>query len=153
MSHETKTGRDGGGWDALEGKALAGYVAYFECFNAGRFYEAHDALETVWLPVRHQRDGAFYKGLIQLAGAFVHVQKRRYGPALALLRRARFHLAPYPALHHGVSVPSVIGLIEQWLERLEGAPPMGGDWVTGCEPRLVCGLSGVGKGKGHLPGS
>jgi predicted metal-dependent hydrolase len=116
-----------------------GYRAYFDCFNSGRFYEAHDVLEVVWLPKRRESDGAFYKGLIQLAGAFVHVQKERYAPAMALLRRARFHLEPYPALHHGLHVPGVLEFIDQWLERLGQDPPvggyLGGEWV----PRLDCG--------------
>lgn len=121
-----------------------GYHAFFDCFNTGRFYEAHDVLEELWLPVRRDADGAFYKGLIQLAGAFVHVQKERYAPAIALLRRARFHLEPYPAQHHGLNVPEVLEFIDQWLGRLGQDPPVGGylsgEWV----PRLHCGRGGQG---------
>jgi uncharacterized protein len=116
-----------------------GYRAYFECFNAGQYYEAHDALEAIWLPLRNEPDGAFYKGLIQLAGAFVHVRKERYAPAMALLRRARYHLEPYPALHHGLSLPEVLRLIDRWLERLGVAPPAGGNLGRDEAPQLSCG--------------
>ena len=79
--------------EQFRGQSLpAHYLAYFDCFNHQLFYEAHDVLEALWLPVRRESDGAFYKGLIQLAGAFVHVQKNRPGPAMALLRLARANL-------------------------------------------------------------
>ncbi|MEO6183762.1 MAG: DUF309 domain-containing protein, partial [Verrucomicrobiota bacterium] len=50
------------------------YLGYFELFNAQLFYESHDVLEELWLPIRKEAGGDFYKGLIQLAGAFVHLQ-------------------------------------------------------------------------------
>jgi predicted metal-dependent hydrolase len=113
-----------------------GYPAFFDCFNSGRFYEAHDVLEAVWLPIRLEEDGAFYKGLIQLAGAFVHVQKGRYAPAISLLRRARHHLEAYPTPHHGLSVTMVLALVDCWLERLAHVPPPGGFLAEGRGPKL-----------------
>ena len=68
------------------------YLKYFECFNQQRFFEAHDVLEALWLPQRQGPNGSFYKGLIQLAGAFVHWQKQRPGPAVALFKLARTYL-------------------------------------------------------------
>src|SRR3989304_9926528 len=68
--------------ERFRGRRLpAHYLGYFDCFNRQLFYEAHDVLEEIWLADRHGPDGDFYKGLIQLAGAFVHVQKNRSGPA------------------------------------------------------------------------
>src|SRR5262249_26033089 len=69
----------------LRGNALdAHYLGYFECFNQQLFYEAHDVLEELWLGHRGQANDLFFKGLIQLAGAFVHLQKGRLQPAGAL---------------------------------------------------------------------
>jgi hypothetical protein len=112
------------------------YLGFFECFNSGRYYEAHDVLEALWLPVRTGRDGAFYKGLIQLAGAFVHVQKGRLVPAIALLRRARFHLEPYSEGHLGFNRAVAFELIDHWIEVLEGPSPTDGHHLTGRAPRL-----------------
>ena len=71
--------------DEFQGQDLdAHYLGYFACFNRQLFFEAHEVLEQIWLPQRHGPNGAFYKGLIQLAGAFVHLQKNRSGPAAAL---------------------------------------------------------------------
>jgi len=102
----------------------AHYLGYFECFNRGWFYEAHDVLEELWLQDRRGPDGDFYKGLIQLAGAFVHLQKHtplrpRLRPAGALFQLARANLAPYPARHQHVDVTRLLDLIEEWLARLE----------------------------------
>ena len=103
-----------------QGRELdARYLGYFECFNQGLFYEAHDVLEELWLPNRNGSNGAFYKGLIQLAGAFVHLQKGRLQPAVALLKLAYANLQKYPAIHERLAVNDVLGLIRHWRERLE----------------------------------
>lgn len=111
--------------ESCQGRDLdAHYLGYFECFNRALFYESHDVLEELWLADRHGSDGAYYKGLIQLAGAFVHLQKHssrhpRLRPAAALLKLARANLAGYPAVHHRLDVSGVLRLIEDWLARLE----------------------------------
>ena len=95
------------------------YFGYFECFNRQLFYEAHDVLEELWLPDRAGTNGDFYKGLIQLAGAFVHLQKNRLKPSAALFRLAEANLRKYPAEHEQLDITLVLGLIESWLRELE----------------------------------
>ena len=95
------------------------YEGYFECFNRGQFYEAHDVLEQLWLKDRHGANGAFYKGLIQLAGAFVHLQKDRLRPSAALFKLAGANLGKYTGTHERVAVSAVLALIEHWLTLLE----------------------------------
>ena len=105
---------------SCQGKSRdAHYLGYFECFNRQLFYEAHDVLEELWLAQRHGPNDGFYKGLIQLAGAFVHLQKNRFGPAGALLRLSRKYLAPYPLTHEGLNLATVRQLIDHWLGALE----------------------------------
>ncbi|MDB6175312.1 MAG: hypothetical protein JWL59_4623 [Chthoniobacteraceae bacterium] len=85
------------------------YLGFFKCFNDQHYYEAHDVLEHLWLK---QRDSnwAFFKGLIQIAGAFVHLQKqflrpdhpkdgRRLHPAVRLFEMGMSNLEPYRPLH------------------------------------------------------
>ena len=104
----------------FEGRSLdARYLGFFECFNRQQFFEAHEVLEDLWLPVRHGPNGAFYKGLIQLAGAFVHLQKNRLRPAAALFKLARTNLEKYPGPHDGLDMKMVRTLIEDWLAELE----------------------------------
>ena len=89
------------------------YRAFFRCWNEQKYYEAHDVLEQVWLQRTTTPDDAqYFKGLIQAAGAFVHLQKqfehpahpkhgRRLAPAVRLFRLAEKNLAPLGAERHG----------------------------------------------------
>lgn len=107
---------------SFQGQALdAHYLGYFDCFNRRLFYEAHDVLEELWLADRRGPDGDFYKGLIQLAGAFVHIQKNRRGPAEALFGLAQANLAKYGSPHHRLDLRNVQRLIEGWRRRVAGA--------------------------------
>ena len=92
----------------------ARYLGYFDCFNRQLFYEAHDVLEDLWLLDRHGPSGDFFKGLIQLAGAFVHLQKNRLRPADALFQLAERNLGKYPAQHEATDVGALQQLIATW---------------------------------------
>jgi len=132
-----KTGKIAERIEAFQGQALdAHYLGYFDCFNRQLFYEAHDVLEELWLADRQGPNGDFFKGLIQLAGAFVHLQKERLRPSAALLTLARTNLQKYPAYHEQLNLTHVLGLIETWLGWLEaggfGTNPLGEQSV----PRL-----------------
>jgi len=95
------------------------YLGYFDCFNRQLFYEAHDVLENLWLKDKYGPNGAYYKGLIQLAGAFVHLQKNRLRPAAALFKLAHTNLEKYPRVHEHLNLEAVGELIRKWLEDLE----------------------------------
>jgi predicted metal-dependent hydrolase len=106
--------------ESFQGQALdAHYLGFFDCFNRQLFYEAHDVLEDLWLKDRHGADGNFYKGLIQLAGAFVHLQKHRLRPAAALFKLALVNLGKYPRTHKHLSLRAVQELAQKWLTDLE----------------------------------
>jgi len=106
--------------ESFRGQELdAHYLGFFDCFNRQLFYEAHDVLEDLWLPDRHGVNGNFYKGLIQLAGAFVHLQKNRLRPSAALFKLAQANLEKYPPVHERLDLTTVLGLINDWLRRLE----------------------------------
>ena len=107
--------------EQCQGKELpAHYLGYFECFNRQLFYEAHDVLEELWLA--QGKSGAnygFYKGLIQFAGAFVHLQKNRLKPAAALFNLSRTYLRHYGAMHQGTNVAAILCQAEEWTRDLE----------------------------------
>lgn len=114
---------------------------YFACFNRAEYYEAHEALEELWLPLRGQRIAAFYQGLIQLAGAFVHLQRHserypRLRPAAALLSAARAHLAPFQPREHGIELAPVLELIDRWLTELNAGQVARNPWTPARAPRL-----------------
>jgi hypothetical protein len=95
------------------------YEGYIVCFNRGEYYEAHDILEQLWLKERHGANGPFYKGLIQLAAAFVHLQKDHLRPSAAVFKLAGANLRRYAGTHERLAMPAVLALIEHWLARLE----------------------------------
>ena len=122
------------------------YLAYFGCFNAAEYYEAHDVLEHLWL---RERDGNFdfYKGLIQLAGAFVHLKKqrarpdhptdgRRLHPAVRLFRLAAKNLAPYRPRHLGLDLEEVFVLIDHQVAAIERSGFSCNPWKPETAPSL-----------------
>ena len=101
------------------------YVRFFECFNHRQYFEAHEVLEELWLLERGTPRDLFYKGLIQLAGAFVHVQKNRPAPAAALFRLAKSNLISYIPVYQHLTLQPVLDMISTWLLRMEEADQPG----------------------------
>ena len=95
------------------------YLGYFHCFNCQLFYEAHEVLEHIWLKDKQGPNGAFYKGLIQLAGAFVHLQKNRPQPAAALFKLALANFDKYSGVHEYLNMDATCQLARDWLSGLE----------------------------------
>ena len=104
------------------------YRAYFRCWNDQRYYEAHDVLEHLWLN-KDTVDDNFFKGLIQAAGAFVHLQKnfqhpthakhsRRLRPAVKLFELAEKNLAAFAPQHHALDVLALVDLLRTTRERI-----------------------------------
>jgi predicted metal-dependent hydrolase len=113
------------------------YLSYFDCFNRQLFYEAHEVLEELWLQDKHGPNGAFYKGLIQLAGAFVHLQKDRLRPAAALFNLALANIEKYPREHDRLNLAAASRLIQKWLGRLESAHFETNPLTEGNAPKLA----------------
>lgn len=99
-------------------------------------------LEQLWLAGgKTAPNYAFFKGLIQLAGAFVHLQKGRLRPAVALFRLTEANLSLYPTDHAGLSLSSVLGLVHQWRGWVESDGFNVNPLETQPAPRLI--LRGV----------
>lgn len=77
-----------------------------DLFNEGRFYEAHQAWEILWLNAEEPRDKQFLQGLILAAGAFIHYTKKECSGATKLLERSR------KALESGVNIHPEIRLAD-----------------------------------------
>jgi len=102
------------------------YRAFFRCWNEQRYYEAHDVLEQVWLKkTTTSEDAQYFKGLIQAAGAFVHLQKqfehpthpkhgRRLGPAVRLFQLAEKNLAPLGPERHDLDLLKFREMLSQY---------------------------------------
>jgi len=112
------------------------YTGYFHCFNRELYYEAHDVLEELWLGCKREADGDFYKGLIQFAGAYVHLQKQRLRPASNLFNLALANLGRYPARHHDLDVAKVCGRCREEIAGLAASGYTVNPWSAGAGWRL-----------------
>jgi predicted metal-dependent hydrolase len=81
-------------------------------FNAGLYFEAHEAWEEVWLGARRELR-EFYQGLIQVAAAFVHLSRTEYPGTVKLLHAGLQKLERYPADQFGVDLASLIAAARQ----------------------------------------
>ena len=126
------------------------YLGYFQLFNEARYYEAHDVLEHLWLGARGDPDFLFYKGLIQVAGAYVHLQKqhdfpthakhgRRLRPAVRLFELGRRNLGAFPAQHLRLDVAALRALCADTAAEIAASDFTRNPWTPTTAPRLELG--------------
>jgi hypothetical protein len=122
------------------------YTGFFACFNAQRYYEAHDVLEHLWLRGRDEHYG-FFKGLIQVAGGFVHLQKqaarpehpkdgRRLHPAVRLFRLALANLEPYRPRHLRLDLEALCALCTGVISEITASDFTRNPWRPERAPQL-----------------
>jgi hypothetical protein len=142
--------------EELEGEAphgVAGEIAqhpcyrgFFRCWNEQRYYEAHDVLEHLWLDTKSE-DANYFKGLIQAAGGFVHLQKqferpthpkhgRRLGPAVRLFALAEANLEPFGASRHGFNIDGLRALMARTAREIVDSQFMRNPWSPEHAPTL-----------------
>jgi hypothetical protein len=125
------------------------YRAFFRCWNEQQYYQAHDVLEQVWLKT-NSIDAGFFKGLIQAAGAFVHLQKhfehplhakhsRRLPPAVRLFRLAERNLSSFAPSHHGLNVTALCRLLTAYADRIVASDYTINPWSPQSAPKLRLG--------------
>src|SRR5437773_10982829 len=121
------------------------YRAYFQCWNEQHYYEAHDVLEQLWLN-KDSEDDNFFKGLIQAAGAFVHLQKnfehpthakhsRRLPPAVRLFRLARRNLANFAPCRYGLDVAALCELLSRYADEIVASDYTINPWSPETAPK------------------
>jgi len=97
----------------------APFAAYLREFAAGRFFEAHEALEALWW----ERDSdPFLQGLILFAAAFVKVERGNAVGARRHFAAAARYLEPYAPDHLGVPVAAVVAHAAAAAAALEPVP-------------------------------
>ncbi len=101
-----------------DSSALDEYVALF---RAGRFFEAHEALERLWL----FRDGdPFLQGLIIFAAAYVKVQRGEGAGARTHFARALRYMRAYVPEREGFDTAAMAIHVERCLAALAAGQPV-----------------------------
>lgn len=86
----------------LHPEALKG----LEFFNAGEYFEAHEALESAWRAETGQIRG-LYQGILQAAVTYLHIQRGNFDGALKVSARAQVRLRSWPDRCRGVDVAAL----------------------------------------------
>jgi len=97
-----------------------------ELFNAGSFFDAHEALEDVWRELQGE-EKEFLQAVIQAAVGLHHYSTGNITGARSLLGRASRKLAGYPGACCGIELDGLRVSLEQWNASLasgEAAPPL-----------------------------
>lgn len=95
------------------------YLKFIELFNQEKFFEAHEVLEDLWRQTSDESKD-FYHGLIQIAAAMVHVQRKNRTGAKRLLSTAAKYLSTYLPSYNHINLSKVLESCEQPL--MEGKP-------------------------------
>lgn len=72
-------------------------------FNEGRYFEAHEELETAW---RAETGGVrnLYQGILQAAVTYLHITRGNYEGAIKVYGRSMKRLKKWPEVCRGVKV-------------------------------------------------
>lgn len=94
---------------------------FIQLFNEEKFFEAHEVLELLWRETKTS-DRDFYQGLIQLAAAFVHIQKGTPSGAENLYAKAVHHLSKFPRYHCEIDCDKILSDVRKTLDLNSGFP-------------------------------
>jgi uncharacterized protein len=88
------------------------FKAGLEAIRSGRFFDAHEELETAWRAATdEERD--FYQGLVHVAVAWYQAGRGRPIATARQLEKAARRLARYAPAHRGVDVADVLAQVEE----------------------------------------
>ena len=96
---------------AREHTTVPGYEEGLALIRHGRYFEAHEELETAWRAAPpEERD--FLQGLVHVAVAWYQAERgNRYGCSRQL-EKARRRLAPYAPSHRGLDVAALLARLD-----------------------------------------
>jgi len=84
-------------------------------FNAGRYFEAHEAWEDLWREA-HGPERVFYQGLVQAAVGMHHLHRGNLNGARAQLAKSVAKLAEYPSCFCQIRNQKLVDDLRQVLE-------------------------------------
>lgn len=91
------------------------YETFVRCFNRGQYHLAYEALLELWQRHTTQR---FYKGLIQVAGAYRHWEDGNLFGAASLFYSAAQMLREFAPRHQGMEIDALLPQLEECLQRV-----------------------------------
>lgn len=101
--------------------------------KAGDFFEAHEALEKAWMD-EPGPSGYLYRSLLQVAVAYLHLERGNYRGAVKLLLRLHQWLDPLPEQCRGVDVVGLKANLQSLQDTLD---QLGPDNLAELDPGLI----------------
>jgi predicted metal-dependent hydrolase len=89
-------------------------------FNGQKFFEAHEALEALWLRAEGE-EKILLHGLIQIAAAFHHHTRGNTQGFRSLLEKGSRKLARFQTAGMGIDVAELFRQLEPWRTRWEAS--------------------------------
>lgn len=83
-------------------------------FNSQRFFEAHEALEALWLKTEGE-EKLFLHGLIQVAAAFHHLRRGNGEGFRSLLEKGVDKVSRHAHANSGIDSGDLLGQLEPWV--------------------------------------
>jgi hypothetical protein len=99
-----------------------GLAEGLQLYNAGEFFKAHEAWESVWMR-SSEPEKTFLQGLIQVTAAFHHLQKNNRLGTVLLLQAALSRIERYPHGFGGISLSGLCRDIREQLRLLDLGEP------------------------------
>lgn len=91
-------------------------------FNTQKYFEAHEALEAVWLKAEGE-ERMFLHGLIQVAAAFHHYTRGNPAGFRSLLEKGWRKLEGFGDVKDGLDLAGLRKQLQPWREVVPGAGP------------------------------
>jgi predicted metal-dependent hydrolase len=101
-------------------QGITGLDEGIELFNAGHYWEAHEAWERDWMPGRKGPESGFYKGLIQVAAGCLHYTRHNRRGAVNKWTSGADYLRPYLPSHRGVRLKPLVDTVDGYLSAISG---------------------------------
>ena len=96
-------------------------AAGIHLFNNRKFFEAHEALEAVWLKA-HGEEKVLLHGLIQVAAAFHHHARDNPAGFRSLLEKGSKKLERFAETENGLNLADLRQQLHRWRDFLNDAP-------------------------------
>jgi rubrerythrin len=103
---------------ALHARAKEG----LRLFNAGEFFEAHEALEDAWNAESGEAK-ALYRGVLQVAVAYLHITRQNFSGAIKVHGRSRKWLANLPEICQGINIGQLRSDAEKAIDEIQKLGP------------------------------
>ena len=71
--------------------------------NAGKYFEAHEALEVAWLE-EQGKVRELYRGILQIAVVYLHATRRNYNGVIKVYGRSQKWLKDWPDFCRGIHI-------------------------------------------------